>query len=321
MRSTSLVMMPFGKRGSQACYLQLVAGDKFKVFISWSGGLAKTVAAVWADLLVETFDAVAPFMSEENIGAGERGLAKIATELAGTGFGIIVVTQENQNSPWLNYEAGALSKDLGDETVRVAPCLVDFPRKNDATGPLSQFQATLLDEAGVERILLEIAKVVRVDEVAIKRRFQRSWEEYDKRFKAAKSAHPTTPHRRQDPEMLDEILTIVRDLARSAEAADPVLVARELLKDWVRMNWAGQSPDESTIKPVAETWIPLRVPAYVPTLQVGDSIRLEDETKGYVKKIQDATRPGEYPTAVVEVEQPGNRRQLLEIPCKKPSKG
>ena len=78
-----------------------MVADKFKVFISWSGQLSQAVAAIWLDLISETFDSVEPFMSEENIGAGERGLVKIATELAGTSFGIIIVTQENQNSPWL----------------------------------------------------------------------------------------------------------------------------------------------------------------------------------------------------------------------------
>ncbi len=194
-----------------------MAGDKLKVFISWSGQLAKDVAAVWRDLVKETFDSVEPFMSEENIGAGERGLTKIANELAGTSFGIIVVTQENQNSPWLNYEAGALSKDVHDETVRVAPLLVDFERKNDVSGPIGQFQASLLNSEGVEYILVEIAKIVGVEEAAIRKRFTNSWrEEYEDRFTSAKTAggEPAITRRSND-EMLDEILTIVREIARS----------------------------------------------------------------------------------------------------------
>ena len=148
-----------------------MASDKFKVFISWSGTLSKQVASVWYDLVKEIFDVVEPFMSEENIGAGVRGLEKIAIELSGSSFGIIVVTQENQSSQWLNYEAGALSKDLGVESVRVAPSLVDFSRKNDVTGPLGQFQASLLDEGGVRSILIEIAKVVGADEASVTKRF------------------------------------------------------------------------------------------------------------------------------------------------------
>ncbi|CDP82945.1 MULTISPECIES: TIR domain-containing protein [Mycolicibacterium] len=194
--------------------------EKFKVFISWSGELAKAVATVWTELITEVFDGVAPFMSEENIGAGERGLAKIATELAGTGFGIIVVTQDNQHSQWLNYEAGALSKDVDDQTVRVAPSLVDFDRKNDVTGPLGQFQGTLLNEGGVEKILTELAKVIGVDETSVRKRFHRAWaDEYEDKFERAKATRPrpTKPAHRQTPEMLDEILTLVREIARTSK--------------------------------------------------------------------------------------------------------
>jgi hypothetical protein len=192
--------------------------DKFKVFISWSGDLAKAVATVWKDLLKETFDVVEPFMSEENIGAGERGLAKIATELANTGFGIIVVTQDNQHSQWLNYEAGALSKNIDDGKVRVAPSLVDFARKNDVTGPLGQFQGTLLTKVGVGEILAELARVIEVDESSVEKRFQRAWElEYAEKFDRAKESGPppTTVAHRETPEMLDEILTLVREIART----------------------------------------------------------------------------------------------------------
>lgn len=195
-----------------------MTNDKLKVFISWSGPLSKQVASVWYDLVKELFDVVQPFMSEENIGAGQRGLSKIATELAGSTFGIIVVTQENQGSQWLNYEAGALSKDLGDQTVRVAPSLVDFDRKTDVTGPLGQFQASLLDEEGIRFILTEIATAVGADVVSVSKRFSNAWQEYRARFAQAKAEGAGRPSdaRRDTGEMLDEILNMVRDLARTA---------------------------------------------------------------------------------------------------------
>lgn len=144
-----------------------MAGDNYNVFISWSGDLAKAVAFVWNDLLRAAFDIVDPFMSEAGIGAGERGLDKIATNLADTSFGIVVVTQENENSPWINFEAGALSKHFNDAGVRVAPSLVDFEHKSDLEGPLKQFQGGLLDRDGIEFILVELAKMIEVDESLI----------------------------------------------------------------------------------------------------------------------------------------------------------
>jgi hypothetical protein len=221
-----------------------VVADKFKVFISWSGQLSQAVAAIWLDLISETFDSVEPFMSEENIGAGERGLVKIATELAGTSFGIIVVTQENQNSPWLNYEAGALSKDVVDETVRVAPSLVDFERKNDVTGPIGQFQASLLNREGVEYILVEIAKIVGVDEASIRKRLTNSWrEEYETRFNSAKTAGGDEPvaQRRGNDEILDEILTIIRELARSSASPEPAELSGQVRPLWTSLS-GGKRP-------------------------------------------------------------------------------
>lgn len=193
--------------------------DSTKVFISWSGQQAKQVAIVWRDLLSHLFDTVVPFMSEADIGAGERPLPKIEAELEQTRFGIIVMTQENQNSQWLNFEAGALSKNVPDAVNRVAPSLVDFELKSDATGPLSQFQANLLDRDGIENILVSIAKVVDVNADALRRRFDYAWNaEYRERFSAARNAQTGAQGHRDQRQVLDEILTIARGLLRNVEA-------------------------------------------------------------------------------------------------------
>lgn len=185
------------------------------MFISWSGSRARQVAAVWQELLLDVFDSVEPFMSDKNIGAGERSLPKIAEELDGTAFGIIVVTPENQDSQWLNYEAGALSKGLHDPTVRVAPSLVGFRSQGDASGPISQFQATLLDRGGVEKILIEIAKIIEIESPPIRKRFNLAWEaEYAERFaEASAEIERGGSRRRPQWEILDEILTLIRRTA------------------------------------------------------------------------------------------------------------
>lgn len=193
-----------------------------KVFISWSGERAKKVATVWKQLITEVFDDVVAFMSEEDIGAGERGLSKVATELAGTNFGIIVVTPGNQNSQWLNYEAGALSKGVDDQTVRVAPSLVGFKLKSDSTGPLAQFQGTLLNAEGIERILVEIAKVAGVNQDSVRKRFRWAWGgDYEDLFSKASSPIDRSElgRHRPAPEVLDEILTLARGISRSIGVA------------------------------------------------------------------------------------------------------
>lgn len=221
-----------------------MAVDKMKVFVSWSGGQAQRVAEVWCNLLTDMFDTVQPFMSEQNIGAGERGLFKIAAELEGTSFGIIVVTPENQNSQWLNYEAGALSKGFTDPTVRVAPSLVGFERKSDVTGPLGQFQANLLDAEGVERVLLEVAGAAGVDLEPIPARFRRTWGDYEQRFAEASEKLDQHVQHRSEVELLDEILTTVR----SQSTADSVSETLRLVRDMHKVAKFGQAPMERGLR-------------------------------------------------------------------------
>jgi hypothetical protein len=135
----------------------MVEQSGLKVFISWSGDLAKEVATLLHGLLPVIFDGVMPWMSDQDIEAGSRGLEEIARELDGTSFGIIVVTNENQGSQWLNFEAGALSKRIDDEgRVRVVPLLVDLESGAELTGPMTQFQWKLLDQRGVRELLVAI---------------------------------------------------------------------------------------------------------------------------------------------------------------------
>jgi len=211
-----------------------MAAEKFRVFISWSGEPSKSVAYVWTDLVNEIFDNAVAFMSEQAIGAGERGLAKLEAVLADSSFGIIVLTQKNQYSQWVNFEAGALSKGLGVSPVRVAPSLVDFDLKDDVQGPIHQFQANLLTEDGVAEILKEIATVVSAEEDAIKKRFRRAWaDEYGSRFDEAKRATGEASVGAPEPEspggtepnrteaMFDEVLNILKGLRVSDQSAAP----------------------------------------------------------------------------------------------------
>lgn len=210
---------------------------KLKIFISWSGKLSEEVALVWHTVLSELFDNALPWMSEKDIGVGTRGLTEIASELADSKFGIIVVTQANQGSQWLNYESGSLAKDVDDEAVRVMPSLVDFHSKSDVTGPLGQFQATLLNKDGVVRILKQVSKAVGVEWSKKQSVFERSWPEYETRFDAARaSVAPSRPKSRPEADKIDEILTLVRDnrdhkqtleAARKMEQANTIRAIQE----------------------------------------------------------------------------------------------
>src|SRR4051812_40799847 len=122
------LVMRFARKASRSGSprLSAVAEQRdIKVFISWSGDLAKSVAVPLREWLPLLFDRVNPWASDVDIAAGQRSLAQIEAELQDSNFGIVVITAANQHEPWLNFEAGALSKVVqGDIEQRVVPLLV-----------------------------------------------------------------------------------------------------------------------------------------------------------------------------------------------------
>jgi hypothetical protein len=81
-----------------------------KVFISWSGARSRIVAEALRSWLPDIINAVEPFVSELDIDRGAVGTEVIARQLRDSAFGIVCLTRDNQTRPWINYEAGALSK-------------------------------------------------------------------------------------------------------------------------------------------------------------------------------------------------------------------
>ena len=100
-----------GKRNSMA--------DSLDVFISWSGQRSKALALQLHDWLKAVVQRANPWMSERDIGAGQRWNEQISARLKDTHFGIICLTPENLNAPWLLFEAGAVAKAL--DLARVVP--------------------------------------------------------------------------------------------------------------------------------------------------------------------------------------------------------
>ncbi len=79
-----------------------------RVFLSWSGGRSQYVAQCLYDWLPDVIQALAPWMSEEDIHMGTRWNAEMAGILEEVAVGIVCLTPENQERRWINFEAGAI---------------------------------------------------------------------------------------------------------------------------------------------------------------------------------------------------------------------
>lgn len=175
---------------------------------------------IWKSLIEDTFDSVDAFVSHGDISPGERGLATIKEQLDGTSVGIPIVTRDNVGAAWINFESGALSKEVPDATVRVMPCLVDYEDASELIGPLTQFQAKLLNRDGVEAILETIAEANSVGWARKKSGFDARWPQFDQRFEAhrkSKDGGSSAEKKRSDSDMLAEIVNNTRELRKAFE--------------------------------------------------------------------------------------------------------
>ncbi|MER5598013.1 hypothetical protein [Streptomyces sp. NPDC002265] len=185
-----------------------------KVFISWSGPQSQKMAEslkAWLKYVIQSVD---PFVSSLDIAKGDRGLRVISGQLEETSFGIVCVTRENSLAPWINFEAGALSKAIGD--ARVVPCLLDMP-VSDLTGPLAQFQVVSSsnreDVFAMVRSLRDYSNLATLDDNHLKTTFDAFWPRLDEELQVARNmqvnAASMTP--RRDPgEILEEVLVLTR---------------------------------------------------------------------------------------------------------------
>jgi len=86
---------------------------KKKIFISWSKPLSKVLAHEIKYIINEVFDnKIDIFMSDYSISMGDQWFPKIRDALQSSHLGIIVLTEENDNQPWLMFESGALASTV-----------------------------------------------------------------------------------------------------------------------------------------------------------------------------------------------------------------
>ncbi|PWG81185.1 TIR domain-containing protein [Pararcticibacter amylolyticus] len=126
-----------------------------KVFISWSGNKSHKVALVFREWLPSVIQSIEPYVSSEDIDKGARWSTDIAKELENSTFGLLCVTKENLNAPWLSFEAGALSKTM-DKSL-VSPFLFDIKR-SEVNGPILQFQSTIFEKEDIKKLLNSMNK-------------------------------------------------------------------------------------------------------------------------------------------------------------------
>jgi hypothetical protein len=192
-----------------------------KVFISWSGRRSHEVAEVLGPWLRKVIQSAEPWISSE-MERGVKWLAELGSNLDSHSIGILCVTPGNKDKPWINFEAGALSKHLGDEG-RVIPYLLDFKSPSDLKEPLGQFNASLADRDGTWEIVktLNAHAEYSQSETSLTETFEMWWPKLEERLsEISASVTQQPPSRRTSDDKIDEILELTRQLLRRGGLSD-----------------------------------------------------------------------------------------------------
>lgn len=186
------------------------------VFLSWSGERSKAVADAFASWIGDVIQAVEPWISVD-MGKGARWSEEIRDKLERSKVGIACLTKENLKSEWINFETGAIAKT---KDALVCTLLLDVDG-GDVKPPLGQFQPTTRQKKEIHRLCQSINE--KVEEYGERPRpdrkldatFERYWPELEEGLNRIAVEPPSSdPVTRTDPEILREILEIVRGQER-----------------------------------------------------------------------------------------------------------
>lgn len=183
-----------------------------KVFISWGGDLSKKLANEIKTWLPNVLQSVKPYFTPEDIQKGARWEQEISKELESSNVGILCLTNDNINRPWIIFEAGALSKNVGKANV----CPILFNIENTAIeGPLSCFQSTKFEKEEIKKLVKTInmtAGDLKLEETNLNAIFEKWWPDLETNINRIISEHKQKRQspRRSDRELIEEILELAR---------------------------------------------------------------------------------------------------------------
>ena len=153
-------------------------------------------------------------MSTEAISAGDRWNDVITDALDDIDFGLLFVTEENKEKPWLLFEAGALAKNVSRS--KVIPIIIDASELELSRSPLFAFQHVGMTKDGVSRVMRSIYKSLErpiISNSVLTTCIDKWWPELDDAYKKLEKPKPAKAKKKlTEDERLDRIETSLSDV-------------------------------------------------------------------------------------------------------------
>ena len=185
-----------------------------KVFLSWSGDRSHEVAKLLNEWLSCVIQSSKPWISSKDIDRGALWFTQINDQLQDTSIGIVCLTQENKEKPWILFEAGALAKGLSSS--RVCTLLIDL-QPQDISDPLAQLNHTIPTQESMLALVKTLNNTMgsnSLDHRILEQVFHTYWSQFETKFKdiVSKTQPSVPPKPRVKEDVLAEILENTRSL-------------------------------------------------------------------------------------------------------------
>ena len=186
---------------------------EYNVFLSWAGENSRRVAEAFRSALLWAMPAAHPWISTQDMSPGSIWFDEIRQRL-NLQFGVTFMTSEEQDSRWLNFEAGGIFKAVGNDKSRLYPVLIGFSGPLDSRHPLSNLQTVSADKAGFLRVFRDLAQRLGDPraETALDTAFERLWPDLDSCLKALPAVAGPTGKGIDPTDALAEIREAIRGL-------------------------------------------------------------------------------------------------------------
>jgi len=193
-----------------------------KIFLSWSGERSRQVADLLDDWLQCVLQAVTPWMSSKDIDRGALWFSEISDQLADTSVGIVCLTKENRNKPWILFESGALAKGISSN--RVCTFLIDL-RPTDVENPLAQFNHSQPDKTGLWDLVRTINSTLedkKLSEKILEKVFETYWPQFEKSFNdiIENTVEGKVVESRSENDLLVEVLSSIRTMDKRMRSVE-----------------------------------------------------------------------------------------------------
>lgn len=215
-----------------------------KIFISWSGITSRSIAETLRKFFPMMMQGIEVFMSKQDLESGTRWSNELSNQLDAADFGIICLTNQNKDKPWILFEAGALSKHLHS---RVCSLLIGNLSPTDISGPLSQFQNRHFCQEEFSKLVYDINQ--RQENPLIPNQLdlilEKWWPDIEKEYQNVlnKSHEELAPDKRNDRDLLEEMLIRLREL-QNIRNPQTVSDASKKLHDLIRYELSKLNEEE-----------------------------------------------------------------------------